>query len=78
MNKIEEILVQIGADKDQIINYGFDPIKFAEMIVEECVSICECSVIMFDISTWKNSTKKEMTALTALALAEKIKERFKI
>lgn len=86
MNKrLEEILVQSGAELNfvngvsrQIIKDSFDPIKFAEMIVEDCVSICEYSVVMFDIDIWINSTKKEMTALTALALAEKIKDRFKV
>jgi hypothetical protein len=50
--------------------------KFAELIVLECVNICKESTIPFDIEIWLNSTKKEMTALTALALADKIKEHF--
>ena len=57
---------------------GHDPTfeKFAELIVKECIDICENSSIPFDISVWLNSTKKEMTALTALALSGLIKERF--
>ena len=51
-------------------------IKFAELIVKECVSICENSEIPFDIEVWRDSTKKEMTALTAIALGNLIKEHF--
>ena len=52
--------------------------KFAESIARECAMICEESSIPFDISVWHESTKKEMTAMTALALAGKIKEHFRI
>jgi hypothetical protein len=49
---------------------------FVELIVKECVSICENSEIPFDIEVWRDSTKKEMTALTAIALGNLIKEHF--
>lgn len=50
--------------------------KFAELIVKECVSICENSEIPFDIEVWRDSTKKEMTALTSIALGNLIKAHF--
>lgn len=49
---------------------------FVTLIVKECVEICETSCISFDVDVWRESTKKEMSALTAKALAEKIKKQF--
>ena len=49
---------------------------FAELIVKECSNVCEDTALMFDIDVWLNSTKKEMSAKTALALADEIKKRF--
>jgi hypothetical protein len=60
-------------------SYDFDgdmAEEFALAIIDECLEICENSCIFFDIDEWRESTKKEMTALTAKALADKIKEHF--
>lgn len=41
---------------------------------ERAAKVCESSEIPIDIDVWCNSTKKEMTALTALGLAEAIRK----
>lgn len=40
---------------------------------EKAVQACETAELLFDIEMWLNSTKKEMTAHTAVALAEVIR-----
>ena len=73
MNKnILELLEKSADDEGVTINLE----KFAESIVKKCVSICENTEIPFDIEVWRDSTKKEMTALTAIALGNLIKEHF--
>lgn len=42
---------------------------------EACAKVCEESEIPFDIDLWCDSTKKEMTAHTANALAAMIRAR---
>ena len=42
---------------------------------EACAKVCEEAEIPFDIDVWMNSTKKEMTAATANALAAAIRAR---
>ena len=41
--------------------------------LEEAAKVCETKEIPFDIELWCNSTKKEMTAYTAIALAAAIR-----
>ena len=41
--------------------------------LEEAAKVCESKEIPFDIELWHNSTKKEMTAHTAVALAAAIR-----
>ena len=41
--------------------------------LEEAAKVCESKEIPFDIELWHNSTKKEMTAHTAIALAAAIR-----
>ena len=52
---------------------------FAELVAaqerEECAKVCEQSEIPMPIDVWHGSTKKEMTAYTALALAAAIRAR---
>lgn len=55
---------------------NFNPEKFAELIVKECISICENTCIPIEISEWKDMTKKEMSAFTAIALAKEIRKEF--
>ena len=47
----------------------------AEEEREACAKLCEEAEIPFDIDVWLRSTKKEMTAATALALAAAIRAR---
>ena len=42
---------------------------------EACAKVCEQSEIPMPIDVWHGSTKKEMTAYTALALAAAIRAR---
>lgn len=42
---------------------------------EACAVMCETKEIHFDIDEWLLSSKKRMTALTALALADAIRTR---
>lgn len=76
---INTLMWKAGA-KFEMMNWvhydDFSYEKFAELIVKECVSICENTEIPFDIEVWRDSTKKEMTALTAIALGNLIKEHF--
>ena len=51
---------------------------FAKRIIKECLFVCEYSHIPFDVNVWRESTKKEMTKLTAIALVEKIKKHFSV
>jgi ferritin-like protein len=86
--RIKELAHQAGLEQGQWANADMVRIwkessdnpgalnKFAELIVKECVSICENSEIPFDIEVWRDSTKKEMTALTAIALGNLIKAHF--
>lgn len=41
--------------------------------LEEAAKVCESKEIPFDIDLWRNSTKREMTAHTAIALAAAIR-----
>lgn len=51
-------------------------LKDAAMVEREaCAIICEQSEIPFDIDLWANSTKKQMTSHTAIALAGLIRAR---
>ena len=45
-----------------------------EALIERCAEVCMRKEIPFDIDIWLNSTKKEMTARTAFALAAAIRE----
>jgi hypothetical protein len=76
--RILELAKQCGLKSQSDISLSPQEQKFAELVVLKCVNICEESSIPFDIEIWLNSTKKEMTALTALALADKIKEHFEV
>lgn len=53
--------------------------RFAELVAaaerEACAVVCEQSEIPFDIQVWMDSTKKQMTALVAMALATAIRAR---
>ncbi len=53
--------------------------RFAALVAaherEECAKVCEQAEIPFDIAIWHDSTKKEMTAHTANALAAAIRAR---
>lgn len=42
---------------------------------ENCATLCETASLQFDIDVWQKSTKSEISAKTALALADKIRER---
>jgi hypothetical protein len=45
--------------------------------MERAAEICETTSVMFDITVWLESTKKEMTTKTALALAATIRAEMK-
>lgn len=42
---------------------------------ENCATLCETASLQFDIDVWQKSTKREISAKTALTLADKIRER---
>ena len=42
---------------------------------ENCATLCETASLQFDIDIWQKSTKSEISAKTALTLADKIRER---
>lgn len=83
--KIKDLLVKSGIPNEdlyEIFEGGsastnlFYLENFSKLIVKNCVEICENSCIPFDVDVWRESTKKEISALTAKALAEKIKNHF--
>lgn len=42
---------------------------------EDCATLCETASLQFDITVWQKSTKSEISAKTALTLADKIRQR---
>lgn len=56
--------------------YRLDEDKFAELIIKECVNICETACLPIDVNMWRDMTKLAMSAYTARALAEEIKKHF--
>jgi hypothetical protein len=77
MNIIE--LAKQAGFQDADWNYIKALAKFADLIAaherEACAKVCEQSEIPMPIDVWHGSTKKEMTAYTALALAAAIRAR---
>ena len=86
MNKrIKELALQAGINSPDgfklTVNHmaTFRLEKFAALVAaqerEACAKVCEQSEIPMPIDVWHGSTKKEMTAYTALALAAAIRAR---
>ena len=77
MNIIE--LAKQAGFQDADWNYIKGLEKFANLVAaqerEACAKVCEQSEIPMPIDVWHGSTKKEMTAYTALALAAAIRAR---
>ena len=81
MNIIE--LAKQAGFQDADWNYIKALAKFAALVEaaartderEACAKVCEQSEIPIPIDVWHGSTKKEMTAYTALALAAAIRAR---
>lgn len=66
-----------GEDNFQTPHYKDERIeKFADLIVKECINVCENYSIPFPIEIWQTSSKKEISKITALEIAEKIKRNF--
>ena len=79
--RIKELAEQAGMTDDKFGMYfakdkhnedGVDLEKFAELIVEECVSICEKD------GQWYTNTGWLAEAGEALSLSEQIKEHFRV
>lgn len=49
---------------------------FAELLLRDCVNICLNSQIAIDADEWMNSSKRDISRLTAEGLAKKIKEHY--
>jgi hypothetical protein len=67
--QLPDIIRQLRAERDEAI---------AKAVADEreaCAILAETSSIPFDIEIWIKSTKKEMTAIFARALAKLIRER---
>jgi hypothetical protein len=89
MESIKDIAKQVGFNAvnfkdagERLVWYGIDMESdtrfedFGKSIVNKCIDICDNSCVAFDIDVWINSTKKDLTAHMAHALANEIKKRF--
>ncbi|MDD2341556.1 MAG: hypothetical protein PHV54_01525 [Tolumonas sp.] len=62
-----------GAYPAKILEFVENKESLVKAERERCARICEQSEIPFDLELWRLSTKKEMTAHTARALADLIR-----